>query len=71
MTQKVLAQIRELDAAAAEKAGGYVADPRTVKPNPKGERDFAAARSYSRQHGIPMHKLTDNDYKKIGIVRHL
>lgn len=70
MTQKALAQIRELD-AAAEKAGGYVADPRTVKPNPKGERDFAAARSYSRQHGIPMHKLTDNDYKKIGIVRHL
>lgn len=68
MTQKVLAQIRELD-AAAEKAGGYVADPSTVRPNLKGERDFTAARQYSLQTGIPMHKLTREDYRRIGIRR--
>ena len=68
MTQKVLAQIRELD-AAAEKAGGYVADPRTVKPNPQGEKNFSTVRNYSLKHGIPMHKLTAHDYERMGISR--
>lgn len=67
MTQSVLAQIRELD-AAAEKAGGYVA-AHTVRPNLKGERDFTAVRRYSLQIGIPMHKLTREDYRRIGIRR--
>lgn len=70
MTKKVLSEIRELD-AAAEKAGGYVALPGSIKPNPKGERDFTAVRQYSMKHKIPVSKLTSEDYQKIGISKTL
>jgi hypothetical protein len=68
MTKKVLAQIRELD-TVADKSGGYVADPRLIKRDPQGEAKFSAIRNYSLRSGIPMHKLTDADYAKIGIVK--
>lgn len=66
MTKKVLVQIRELD-SVAEKAGGYVADPKTLRPNPDGEANFSKIRQYSLKHRIPMHKLSEEDYKKMGI----
>lgn len=70
MTKKVLSEIRELD-TAAEKAGGYVLSPGSVRPNPKGERDFTAIRQYSMQNKIPVSKLTNEDYRKIGISKTL
>lgn len=68
MTEKILADVREID-AAAEKAGGYVAFPDTLKANPMGEREFAAIRSYSLKHNKPICDLTKTDYEKIGLKK--
>lgn len=66
MTKKVLIQICELD-AVAEKAGGYVAAPESLRANPRGEREFSAIRKYSLVSGKPISKLNHDDYRKIGI----
>lgn len=66
MTKRVLIQSREFE-KAAERAGGYVAPPGSLKVNLKGQQEFTAIRQYSLQHGKPMSKLTEEDYKKIGI----
>lgn len=66
MTKKVLIQSKALE-QAAERAGGFVAAPGTLKPNPKKENEFALIRKYSLQHGIPISMLTQDDYKKMGI----
>jgi hypothetical protein len=68
MTAKTLNEIRKLD-AVAERAGGYVANPSRTKPNPSGEREFAAMRRYSVEHGVPMSSFSDSDYRSMGIKR--
>lgn len=68
MTKKVLIETQELE-RAAEKAGGFVAAPGTLKRNPKGEREFAIIRQYSLKHKIPISQLTDQDYQNMGISR--
>lgn len=67
MTKKVLIQSQEFE-RAAEVAGGYVADPETLKDNPEGRRRFAVIRQYSLLHGKPISKLTAEDYQKMGIA---
>ena len=66
MTMKALEQMRELE-NAAERAGGYVADPRTIKKNPKGEKDFTAIRRYCFERKISISDMTEEDYKNIGV----
>ena len=66
MTKKVLIQSRELE-NAAEKAGGYVASPGSLRDNPAGMREFSAIRRYSIQEKKPISQLTEEDYRKIGI----
>ena len=68
MTKKVLIQSRELD-IAAEKAGGFVAAPGTLKSDSEKEREFTAIRQYSLKHNIPISKLTQSDYKIMGITQ--
>ena len=46
MDERKWQEMRELD-EAAERAGGYVALPRTLPPNPQGEKEFTAMRRYS------------------------
>ncbi len=67
MTKRVLIQSQEFE-RAAEAAGGYVADPETLKDNPEGMRKFSAIRQYSLLHGKPISKLTAEDYRKMGIA---
>ena len=68
MTEKVLLQSRELE-RAAEKAGGYVATPGSLKVTAEGMRQFSAIRQHSLRHNKPVSKLTSDDYRKIGIKR--
>ena len=68
MTKKVLIQSRELD-RAAEKAGGYVAAPGSLRDNPDGMREFSAIRQYSIKKNKPISQFTKEDYKNIGINR--
>jgi hypothetical protein len=63
MTLKTLKQNSEID-AAAERAGGYVANPAELTPNKEGEDAFTAMRQFSREKGIPMSKLNASDFVK-------
>ena len=66
MTKRTISKIQALD-AAAEKAGGYVMHPSQIKSNKEGERAFTVLRQYSLEHKIPISKLSDSDYEKLGI----
>ncbi len=66
MTKRVLIQARELD-RAAEKAGGYVAAPGSLRTDPKAEHEFSVIRNYSLQHKIPIPELTADDYARMGL----
>lgn len=66
MTERILIEAREFE-AAAEKAGGYVAPPWTLSPNPQGEKEFTAMRRYSIEKGKPISSFTEEDYRAIGI----
>ena len=68
MTKKVLIQSQELE-RAAEKAGGYVAPPGSLRNDSKKKRDFSAMRQYSLKTKKPISQFTDEDYKKLGIKR--
>ncbi len=68
MTKRVLIQARELE-NAAERAGGYVAPPGSLKENRAGMMKFSAVRQYSLQHNKPISQLTAEDYRKMGIQR--
>lgn len=68
MTKRVLIQSRELE-KAADKAGGYVAPPGTMKKNSSEMEQFSAIRQYSLQHKKPISRMTPEDYKEIGIRR--
>ena len=68
MTKKVLIQSREID-LAAEKAGGFVAAPGTLKADAEKEKEFTIIRQYSIKHNIPISKLTKNDYSNMGIAQ--
>ena len=46
MDERKWQEMRELD-EAAKRAGGYVALPWTLPPNPQGEKEFTAMRRYS------------------------
>ena len=50
MDERKWQEMRELD-EAAERAGGYVALPWTLPPNPQGEKEFTAMRRYSIENG--------------------
>lgn len=65
MNERKWQEMRELD-EAAERAGGYVALPRTL-PNPQGEKEFTAMRRYSIEIEKPISAFTEKDYYAIGI----
>ena len=66
MDERKWQEMRELD-EAAERAGGYVALPRTLPPNPQGEKEFTAIRRYSIEMEKPISAFTEKDYYAIGI----
>lgn len=66
MTEQDIRDMRELD-EAAERAGGYVADPRTVKRDEKFEKDFSTMRQYCLKTRKKFSELGEEDYKKMGI----
>ena len=66
MDERKWQEMRELD-EAAERAGGYVALPRTLAPNPQGEKGFTAMRRYSIEMEKPISVFTEEDYYAIGI----
>ncbi len=66
MDERKWQEMRELD-EAAERAGGYVALPRTLPPNPQGEKGFTAMRRYSIEMEKPISVFTEEDYYAIGI----
>lgn len=66
MDERKWQEMRELD-EAAERAGGYVAPPWTLSPNPQGEKEFTAMRRYSIEKGKPISSFTEEDYRAIGI----
>lgn len=68
MTQEILKQIRELD-AAAERAGGYVLSPEEGRTSERAKREFTAMRQYSLKHNKPIREFTDADYRAMGITR--
>ena len=63
MDERKRQEMRELD-EAAERAGGYVALPWTLPPNPQGEK---AMRRYSIEMEKPISVFTEEDYYAIGI----
>lgn len=65
MDERKRQEMRELD-EAAERAGGYVALPWTLPPNPQGEKEFTARR-YSIEMEKPISVFTEEDYYAIGI----
>lgn len=68
MTEKVLKQIRALD-AAAEKAGGYVLPPSEARVSEKAQREFAAMRRYALKNKKAISHFTDEDFRIMGIER--
>ena len=66
MDERKWQEMREFD-EAAERAGGYVALPRTLPPNPQGEKGFTAMRRYSIEMEKPISVFTEEDYYAIGI----
>ncbi len=56
MDERKRQEMRELD-EAAERAGGYVALPWTLPPNPQGEKEFTAMRRYSIEMEKPISVL--------------
>ena len=66
MDERKWQEMRELD-EAAERAGGYVALPRTLLPNPQGEKEFTAMRRYSIEMEKPISVFTEEDCYAIGI----
>ncbi len=69
MTQEILKQIRELD-AAAERAGGYVLSPEEGRASERARREFSVMRQYSLKHKKPIREFTEADYHVMGIHRH-
>lgn len=68
MTEKILKQIRALD-AAAEKAGGYVLPPSEAHVSERAQREFAIMRQYSLRIKKPIGHFTDEDFRVMGIER--
>lgn len=64
MTDKMLEAMRIIDEAADE-AGGYVADPSTLKPNPEGEQLFHAFRMYYLEHKLSLSKMTQEEINEL------
>lgn len=68
MTERAVFNSNELE-RLAEEAGGYVVPPWDQKSDPKKEKEFAIIRKYSLKHGIPISKLTDKDYREMGLSK--
>ena len=66
MTEEDIRNMRRLD-ELAEKAGGYVAAPNTVRHSKKFEEDFSTMRKYCVKHKKSFSELTEKDYDKMGI----
>ena len=66
MSEQDIRDMRKLD-EIAEKAGGYVAPPGSVKHSKKFEEDFTVMRKYCVEHKKRFSELTDNDYDIMGI----
>ena len=66
MSEQDIRDMRELD-ELAEKAGGYVADPSTVKHSKKFEEDFSTMRQYCIKNKKKFSELTEKDYDIMGI----
>lgn len=66
MTEKDIADMRELD-ELAEKAGGYVMPPSSVRHSKKFEEDFTTMRKYCVKHNKKIGELTIEDYDIMGI----
>lgn len=66
MSEQEIRDMRELD-EIAERAGGYVAAPDTVKHSKKFEDDFSVMRQYCIKHKKRFSDLTEEDYEKMGI----
>lgn len=66
MTEQDIMDMRELD-RLAEKAGGYVLPPSSVKHSKKFEEDFTIMRKYCVEHNKKIAELTIEDYDIMGI----
>lgn len=74
MDERKWQEMRELD-EAAERAGGYVALPWTLPPNPQGEKEFTAMRRYSIEMEKPISafaegRLLCNWYKRPFFIKY-
>lgn len=69
MDERKWQEMRELD-EAAERAGGYVALPWMLPPNPQGGKAFTAVRRCSIEMEKPISAFTEEDYYAI-VIRDL